>query len=79
MAVEAALRTLPGPVLPQIRLISEAALQAKVEAIACYRSQISTFWDGLDEMAQSVRDYVRAVGNSGGLPYAERLWVLTNE
>ncbi|RMF77973.1 MAG: PIG-L family deacetylase, partial [Chloroflexi bacterium] len=35
--------------------LSEAQVDAKIEAIACYRSQISTFWEDVDDMAHSTR------------------------
>jgi LmbE family N-acetylglucosaminyl deacetylase len=56
----------------ELALLSEEALAAKVAAIACYRSQISTFWAGLDAMAASVRAYAERVGE--GQP-AERYWL----
>ena len=51
--------------------LDEAALAAKVAAVECYRSQISTFYADEAEMAARVRAYAQAVGN--GQP-AERLW-----
>jgi hypothetical protein len=52
--------------------LDEEALRAKVRAIACYRSQISTFFKYEVEMAARVRAYAEGVG--GGQP-AERVWV----
>jgi len=54
-------------------LLDERALAAKVAAIACYRSQLSTFWSSVEEMARQVRAYAVEVG--GGQP-AERYWRL---
>jgi len=51
--------------------LDEASLAAKVAAIACYRSQISSFFADQAEMAARVRAYAEIVG--GGQP-AERLW-----
>jgi hypothetical protein len=51
--------------------LDPAALAAKVAAVACYRSQISTFYADEAEMAARVRAYAQAVGN--GQP-AERVW-----
>ena len=51
--------------------LDEDALAAKVAAIACYRSQISSFFADEAEMATRVRAYAEVVG--GGQP-AERLW-----
>ncbi len=42
--------------------LSEQALEAKIAAIACYHSQISTFWSDTAEMAAGVR------------AFAERYW-----
>lgn len=47
--------------------ISESGLQAWQEAAACYRSQISTFWDDTGTMAAELRQY----WSSGG---GRRLW-----
>ncbi|MFN2140610.1 MAG: PIG-L deacetylase family protein [Candidatus Promineifilaceae bacterium] len=47
--------------------LSEAALGAKVKAIAAYESQLSTFYRDLAEMEQAVRQYSNAAGG-------ERLW-----
>lgn len=75
-AVQTALATLPGLTSPLVRQFDEAALQAKINAIACYASQISSFWNSTDEMAQNVREYARFVGSSTGVEFGERLWIL---
>jgi LmbE family N-acetylglucosaminyl deacetylase len=51
--------------------LDAASLAVKVAAIACYRSQISSFFADQAEMAARVRAYAEIVG--GGQP-AERLW-----
>jgi LmbE family N-acetylglucosaminyl deacetylase len=51
--------------------IEEADLRAKIGAIACYRSQISTFWDDLAEMEADVR---RATSDSATGALVERYW-----
>ncbi|MBN1565897.1 MAG: PIG-L family deacetylase [Anaerolineae bacterium] len=56
---------------PVLHYLSEAALDAKINAIACYRSQISTFWDDIPAMAAATRRYAMQVGEG---TYAERLW-----
>lgn len=53
--------------------LSEAALRAKVTAIARYASQLSTFWGSREAMAESVRAYARQIG--AGSP-TERYWRL---
>jgi len=75
-AVQTALATLPGLTSPLVRQFDEAALQAKINAIACYASQISSFWNSTAEMAQNVREYARFVGSSTGVEFGERLWIL---
>lgn len=49
-----------------IRLTS-AAVQQKIEAIAAYRSQVSTFFNGREDLEKQVRDFIRHTGG-------ERLW-----
>ena len=60
----------------ELTLLSEEALQAKIAAIACYGSQLSTFWADETEMAASVRAFAERTG--GRLP-AERTWRLSTE
>lgn len=62
-AVEAVLTK--GEWQAELATLSEEALEAKIAAIACYRSQISTFWSGTAEMAAAVR------------AFAERYWKAT--
>jgi len=56
---------------PELVGLSEQALEAKAAAIACYSSQISTFWAGRDHMAASIRAFAEETGR--GAP-AERYW-----
>ncbi|HIE39625.1 MAG TPA: GlcNAc-PI de-N-acetylase [Anaerolineales bacterium] len=68
-AVEAALegaRWEPEPVF-----LDEEVLEAKIAAVACYRSQLSTFWADEAEMAEHLRAYGLQVG---GGRLAERYW-----
>jgi LmbE family N-acetylglucosaminyl deacetylase len=51
--------------------LDEAALAAKIAAIACYRSQLSTFFTSEAEMAARVCAYAEAIGADRP---AERLW-----
>ncbi|GAB4575960.1 MAG: PIG-L family deacetylase [Anaerolineae bacterium] len=62
----------PAQAEPILHTLDNAALEAKCAAIACYSSQISTFWAGEEEMARQVRAYASA---TGGGQYAEREWV----
>lgn len=51
--------------------LTHEGLQAKIAAIARYRSQVDTFWDSTEEMAASVRVFAERTGH--GMP-AERYW-----
>jgi len=65
--------TTPGEGRWQAELVplSEEAVDARVAAIACYRSQISSFWADAAEMATAVRAFAEQTG--AGRP-AERYW-----
>jgi LmbE family N-acetylglucosaminyl deacetylase len=41
----------------ELAALSEGALEAKIAAIACYRSQVSTFWSDAAEMAAAVQAF----------------------
>jgi LmbE family N-acetylglucosaminyl deacetylase len=56
----------------EIAPLAEREMAAKITAIACYDSQISTFFSDVDEMAQRLRAYAANVG--GGDGWAERYW-----
>lgn len=56
---------------PEVVELSDQALRAKIAAMACYGSQLSTFWAGHDHMAASVRASAEETGR--GAP-AERYW-----
>jgi LmbE family N-acetylglucosaminyl deacetylase len=51
--------------------LTEAQVEAKLRAIACYRSQISTFWENEEAMRRAVKQFLLRVGS--GAP-AERCW-----
>jgi LmbE family N-acetylglucosaminyl deacetylase len=53
--------------------LSEQDVQAKLRGIACYRSQISTFWGSISEMEQAVRQFMMEIGGS---VYAETYYSL---
>jgi len=54
-AVEAVLAE--GEWQAELTMLSEEALEAKLAAIACYRSQIDTFWSDAAEMGVAVRAF----------------------
>lgn len=51
--------------------LSEAAVEAKIRAIAHYRTQLGSFWTSVDTMRVAVQQHLLGVG--GGKP-AERYW-----
>ena len=55
-----------------IAQLHDADLDQKCQAIAAYRSQISTFWQDDDEMRRFVRDQARDTQGQ----FVERFWVL---
>ncbi len=55
----------------QIFWVSETEVDAKIQAIACYNSQISTFWKSENEMAIAIR---QAMLRAGRTVLAERYW-----
>ncbi len=57
---------------PQIQSISAPNLQAKIESIGAYQSQLNVLFGGAEAMAAQVRDYALKVGE--GSP-AERIWL----
>ncbi len=61
------------PLQSEVIYLGEDDVQAKVDAIACYTSQISTFWSDTDEMARETRQSMIEKGN--GRP-AERFWMM---
>ncbi len=65
-ALEAALVQHRG-LTPELIPLSAGALEAKIEAVACYDSQISTFWQGAEAMGAALRHHAAHVGG-------ERLW-----
>jgi len=52
-------------------ILTEKALELKITAIGCYRSQLSTFWENREAMEADIRESSRRVGI--GRP-AERFW-----
>ncbi len=56
--------------------LSPQAMATKIAAIACYRSQVSTFWEAEETMMSHVRAFAERVGEDGP---AERYWRLGEE
>ena len=55
----------------QVTYLDENAINQKVEAIAAYKSQISTFWKNKKQLEREVREFVRGWGNG------EMFWKFT--
>jgi hypothetical protein len=68
-AVKAALT--PGLWEPELVPLSEQALRAKIAAIGCYGSQISTFWGSREVVNTTVRAFAEQTGQG---ELAERYW-----
>jgi LmbE family N-acetylglucosaminyl deacetylase len=58
--------------IPQLRFFSEDNLQAKIDSIAAYASQLDMLFGGYAQIEKQVRDYALQVGE-GSL--AERIWI----
>lgn len=56
---------------PQVIACDAAAVAAKIEAIACYTSQFSSFWPDRAALDREIRQIMKA---TGGGSYAERLY-----
>ena len=70
-AVQAALAMDDSQWRAALTPLSEEALEAKVAAIARYRSQLGTFWIDLAEMSTAIRSFAN---QTGGGWMAERYW-----
>jgi LmbE family N-acetylglucosaminyl deacetylase len=56
----------------EVQPLAEECFQAKLEAIAAYRSQLATLFGGAEIMIRRVRDYARTLSSDRG--YGERYW-----
>ncbi len=74
-AIALALSKMNMPLREHHAILSEANLAAKVHAIACYESQISTFWHSRDAMALDLRR--SSLAARSGQP-VERYWEIAN-
>lgn len=66
-ALDAVLAQAGGRLQPLVQPLEPEDLQAKVQAILAYRSQLSTFWADQAELEQAVEDFAARTGG-------ERLW-----
>ncbi len=58
--------------LPESLPLTEGDLQAWMQAVACYHSQLSTFWPDVGAMQAALREHARRPGARAGL--AHRFW-----
>ena len=72
-STEMALSAIDLPLAPADVILNDAEMSAKIEAIACYESQISTFWADRAAMEMDVR---RAFAGSEAGVWIERFWKL---
>jgi LmbE family N-acetylglucosaminyl deacetylase len=56
---------------PELVYLTEADLAGQLDSMACYESQLSSFWTDRANMEQAVRDFA---GRTGGQAPAERIW-----
>lgn len=66
----------PITLLSETVALEEAQVVAKLKAITCYRSQLSSFWESVEVMESRTRQSMIEAG--GGQP-GERYWVLENQ
>lgn len=70
-AVQSALDKLgKHPLIEEIILINARAVEAKIAAVAEYKSQISTFWEDLEMMREQI---IESMTRTGSTP-VERFW-----
>ncbi|MBN1319109.1 MAG: hypothetical protein JXA42_26735, partial [Anaerolineales bacterium] len=63
----------PSDCTPQKVSLNHSDIRARVEAIACYRSQIDTLFDDREKMESTVRRYTQWIAGEEG--WAERFWL----
>ncbi len=73
IAVTQARRLIAAEMNPKIVALDEVNVAAKTEAISCYKSQITTFWNSITAMEQEVRQLLTQTGENTP---AERYWQL---
>lgn len=74
-STELALSAIDLPLEPADVILSDKDMAAKLKAIACYDSQISTFWQDLVTMETDVR---RAFTDSHSGDFVERFWKISS-
>ena len=74
-STELALSAIDLPLTPADVTLNDAEIVAKIQAIACYDSQISTFWESLGAMDADVR---RAFTDSRSGDFVERFWKIAS-
>lgn len=65
---------------PETITFAEDALEAKVRAAACYKSQLSTFWHNREEMTEAFRVQASAAAQLAQVQgYAENYWRIPSD
>ena len=59
---------------PELIYLAEADLRARLDAMACYASQLSSFWTSPQNLDEAVRQFTQRVGQQAP---AERIWKVT--
>lgn len=78
-AIQQAGKAINKPLIGYVQSVDEVSLEAKIAAIAAYQSQLSSFWNSVEDMQNSVRQYAASVGHSAGIAYGERIWFLSDQ
>jgi len=63
--IKAAANALEVDVVRTLRPVDSAAIDAKIAAVGCYKSQLSSFWDTPNKMAREIRAFTNQVGGEG--------------
>jgi LmbE family N-acetylglucosaminyl deacetylase len=70
-ALNSALERIALPLQPDVIALTEFDVRAKINAIACYHSQISTFWSSVNAMETTICSYLTGGGQHDP---SETLW-----
>lgn len=78
-AIEYARSKITWPLKRSVQKMSRDAIEAKINAIAHYQSQISSFWPSVADMRTQVQQYHQQIGKDSGLIFAESYWILPED
>jgi LmbE family N-acetylglucosaminyl deacetylase len=63
--IKGAVAALNADVTRTLRHVDSPAIDAKIAAVGCYKSQLSSFWDSPNTMARELRAFTNQVGGEG--------------